>query len=144
MTPRLGVNRYACASENVAVAISATSHAATLCFVITRLGPQAFVDINKFGVHLNGDDQIEAASVGGLDTIQAGDRCLNAINPADERSTVALVLRHLVLFDRLLDSVLLVRSVDNPDESGGRPADVIDRPGMRLLLSVASASPGEL
>jgi hypothetical protein len=46
----------------------------------------------------------------------------------------ALVSRHVVFLDRLLDRGLLVRSiVDVADELGLRPADVVDGPGVGLL-----------
>jgi hypothetical protein len=48
------------------------------------------------------------------------------------------MLRHFVFLDRLLDRALLIRSVmDDADELGRRPPDVIDRPGGVTLFGRA-------
>jgi len=47
----------------------------------------------------------------------------------------ALVLRHAVFLDSLLDRARLIRSfVNQADEFGRRPAEVVDGPGVGLLL----------
>jgi hypothetical protein len=48
---------------------------------------------------------------------------------------VALVRWHVVFLDRLLDRGLLVRLIiDDTNELGWRPADVVDGPGMIAVL----------
>jgi hypothetical protein len=57
---------------------------------------------------------------------------------ADRRvgQPIAQVPRHVVFLDRLRDRALLVRSViAEANELGWRPADVVDGPGVELLLS---------
>jgi hypothetical protein len=55
--------------------------------------------------------------------------------PPPRDQPAALVLRDLELLDRLLDRGLLIRSVKNSDESGGRPADVVDGQGVLVLFA---------
>jgi hypothetical protein len=48
----------------------------------------------------------------------------------------ALVLWHIVFLDRLLDRGLLIRGViDDADQFGRRPADVVDDPGVVALFA---------
>jgi hypothetical protein len=66
----------------------------------------------------------------GIPTCTAGD----LIPPLSDQPA-ALVLRHVVFLDRLLDRGLLIRGViDDADELRRHPADVVDRPGGVTLL----------
>jgi hypothetical protein len=59
---------------------------------------------------------------------------LHCSNPALRDQPAALVRRNLVLLDRLGNRGLLVGSINEADELGWRAADMVDGPGMDLLL----------
>jgi hypothetical protein len=58
---------------------------------------------------------------------------LLSISPLSDQPA-ALVRWHLVFLGRLRYRALLVQSINDADQSGGRPTDVVDGPGMLLLV----------